>query len=192
MNASFSMAASITSWIDPSPYLTKASGAGGGVMLEIGDLYVWSLIGAAPLLVISALVLIRAMYVRVEFFAMEFGRGGFWGRVKAIGHIIALGLILMVVGVVAGGLGWYASGYSVTLTSSGLSEVSREGNMTYGWEDVLTASDHIRSTDFGITFARGARRCRVTFRQKYIGEDLQDKAIAIAESAISLSALRRK
>ena len=32
----------------------------------------------------------------------------------------------------------------------------------------------------GITFAKGGSRCRVLFRQQYIGEKLQDKAIAIA------------
>jgi len=192
MNAFFSMATAVTSWIDPSPYLIKASDTGGGIMLEIGDMYVWSLLGITPLLVISALVLIRTMYVRVEFFALEFGRGGFWGRVKAIGHFIALGFFMIVVGLSSGFLGWHAADYSVTLSPSGLVEVSRDGTVKFGWDEVLKASDHIRSTEFGITFAKGSHRCRVLFRQSYIGEELQDKAIAITENAFSLSPLRRK
>ncbi|MCB1211824.1 MAG: hypothetical protein KDK97_21065 [Verrucomicrobiales bacterium] len=181
----------ITSLIDPSPLLTKGADVPAGVMLQIGDLYVWGLLGLAPILVIAALVLIRTMYVRVEFFALEFGRGGFWGRVKAINHIIALGFLMVVVGAAAGWLGWLARGYSVTLTTEGVVQVVQGETLKYGWSELSDAPKHIRSTSFGITFARGESRCRVLFRQQFIGEKLQDKAIAIAENAVSMASLKR-
>ena len=184
-------ASAITSWIDPSPLLTKGTDVPVGVMLQIGDMYVWGLLGIAPLLVISALVLIRTMYLRVEFFALEFGRGGFWGRVKAISHIIALGFVMIVIGSAAGWLGWQAQGYSATLSAEGVTQVFQGETLKYGWDELNDAPRHIRSTEFGITFSKGDARCRVLFRQQYIGEKLQDKAIAIAENAVSIARLRR-
>lgn len=192
MSPAPAIASAITSWIDPSPFLTKAADVPAGVMLQVGDMYVWALLGIAPILVISALVLIRTMYVRVEFFAMEFGRGGFWGRVKAITHFIALGFLMIVVGGAAGWLGWQAQGYSATLSAEGVTQVSQGETTKFGWDELIDAPKHIRSTEFGITFSKGGERCRVLFRQQYIGEKLQDKAIAIAENAVSIASLKRK
>jgi len=181
----------ITGSLDLSPYLVKGSDAGNGVTLMIGDLYTYLLLGGGPLLVIAALVLVKVMYGRVKFFALEFGNGGFMGRVKAIGPSIFLGGLLLLVGLAVTWLGWQGLGYSVTLSPKGVNEVSRSGFVHYEWSDATSAAERIKSTEFWVAFAKNGRKCRVEFQQRYIGEKLQDKAIAIAEQALAYSKIER-
>lgn len=181
----------ITGSLDLSPYLVKGSDAGSGVTLMIGDVYTYLLLGSGPLLVIAALVLVKIMYGRVKFFALEFGNGGFFGRVRAIGPSIFLGGMLLLFGVALTWLGWQGLGYSVTLSPKGLHEVSRSASVHYEWSDATSAAERIKSTEFWVAFARNGRKCRVEFQQRYIGEKLQDKAIAIAEQALAYSKIDR-
>ena len=181
----------IASWLDLSPYLIKASDAGNGVTLMISDMYTYSLLGGGPLLVITALVLVKVMYSRVRFFALEFGNGGFFGRLKVIGPFLTLGVVLLFLGGTAIWLGWQSMGYSVTLSSKGVQEVTRSGSFRYEWTDATSAAERIKSTEFWVAFTKEGRKCRVAFQQRYIGEKLQDKAIAIAESALAYSKVTR-
>lgn len=181
----------LTSSLDLSPYLTKGSDAGTGVKLMVGDMYTYALLGGGILLVIAALVLVKTMYARVKFFALEFGNGGFFGRVKAIGPVIFLGALLFLVGLSAVWLGWQAIAYSVTLTPKGLQEVSRSESIQYAWSDATMASERIKSAEFWVAFGKDGRKCRVDFQQRYIGEKLQDKAIVIAEQALAYSKVER-
>lgn len=190
MNFTFPPFATAIPMPDISAFLTKGSAAGDGVMLRVGDMYVWGLLGGGPLLILAGLWLMKTMYGRVRYFALDYGEGSIWGRMKAITPFIAMGLGLMLVGGAATWLGWLGRGYSATLTPSGLVE-SWEGHLTrYDWSHVRGASQHIRSTDFWISFANNENRCRVRYQQRFIGEKLQDRAIAIAESALSAAALR--
>lgn len=181
----------LTGLLDPSPYLIKASSVGDGVTLMIGDPYTYGLLGAGPLLVIAAFALVRIMYTRVKFFALEFGNGGFWGRLKAILPFVTLGTILFLFGVTATWLGWQSLGYSVTLTSKGAQEISRSDSIHYSWAEATSAAERIKSTDFWVEFTKGNHKCRVKFQQRYIGEKLQDRAIVIAEEALAYSKVQR-
>lgn len=181
----------IATMTDLSPYLTKGSDAGTGVTLMVGDLYTYSLLGGGPLLIIAALVLVKIMYARVKFFALEFGDGGFFGRLKVILPFLGLGGVLLVLGVAAIWIGWQTMGYSVTLSSKGVHEVSRSASIHYAWADATSAATRIKSTEFWVAFAKDGRKCRVNFQQRYIGEKLQDKAILIAEEALVYSKVQR-
>ncbi|MDI1311956.1 hypothetical protein [Prosthecobacter sp.] len=185
----FSLAS--TSSLDFSPYLTKGSDSGNGVTLMIGDVYTYLLLGSGPLLVIAAFVLVKVMYARVKFFALEFGNGGFVGRSKVIAPSIIMGSLLFFGGVAATWLGWQSMGYSVTLNAKGLHEVSRSESVHYEWSDATSAAERIKSTEFWVAFAKDGRKCRVSFQQRFIGEKLQDKAIAIAERALAYSKISR-
>lgn len=182
---------SLTGSLDLSPYLTKGVDAGNGVTLMIGDMYTYVLLGGGPLLILAAFVLVKIMYARVKFFALEYGNGGFLGRIKAIGPFITLGGGLLLLGSVATWLGWQSMGYSVTLSAQGVHEVTRSTSVRYEWSDATSAAERIKSTEFWVVFAKDGRKCRVDFQQRYIGEKLQDKAIAIAESALAYSKVPR-
>lgn len=170
---------------DISPFLTKGSDAGNGVTLMIGDLYTWGLLGGGPLLILAGLALVKIMFARVKFFALEYGNGGFWDRAKIITPFITLGSLLLLLGVAAAFLGWQSLGYSVTLNTAGLTEVTRGQSTSYAWTDASAAAERIKSTEFWIAFAKDDHKCRVDFQQRYIGEKLQDKAIAITETSLS-------
>jgi len=181
----------IAGWLDFSPYLTKGVDAGNGVTLMIGDMYIYALLGSGPLLIIAAIVLVKVMYARVKYFALEFGNGGVSGRLKVIVPSIALGTVLFLMGAAITWLGWQGSGYSVTLNTKGALEVFRSNSVRYAWSDASKAADRIKSTEFWVEFAKDGRICRVDFQQRYIGEKLQDKAIAIAEDALAFSKVAR-
>lgn len=181
----------ITGLLDISPYLVKGIDAGNGVTLMVGDLYTYMLLGGGPLLIIAAFVLVKVMYERVKFFALEFGNGGFTGRLKGIVPSISLGAVVFLLGVAATWLGWQSMGYSVTLNAKGLHEVSRSGSVHYEWSDATSAAERLKSTEFWVAFAKGGHKCRVNFQQRFIGEKLQDKAIAIAERALAYSKVER-
>lgn len=181
----------LTSSLDIAHYLTKGADAGTGVTLMIGNMYTYALVGGGPLLIIAACVLVKIMYGRVKFFALEFGNGGFFGRLKVILPFITLGTALLLIGTAATWLGWQAMGYSLTLNAQGVHEMSREGSVRYEWSDATTASERIKSDEFVITFATAGHKCRVEFQQRYIGEKLQDKAIAISEAALAYSKVQR-
>ncbi|MFN0077586.1 MAG: hypothetical protein ACKVY0_14035 [Prosthecobacter sp.] len=170
---------------DISPFLTKGSDAGDGVTLMIGELYTWALLGGGPLLILAGLALVKIMFARVKFFAIEYGNGGFWDRAKIITPFITLGSLLLLLGVAAAFLGWLSLGYSVTLNAAGLTEVTRGQTTHYAWTDASAAAERVKSTEFWIAFAKDDRKCRVDFQQRYIGEKLQDKAIAITETSLS-------
>ena len=178
-------------WLDISLYLTKGRDAGSGVTLMIGDVYTYLLLGGGLLLVIAAFVLVKVMYARVKFFALDFGNGGFFGRLTAIVPSIALGIVLVLVGVAGIWLGWQGLGYSVTLNTKGVHEVLGSKSFSYAWTDATSASDRIKSTEFWVEFTKDGRKCRVNFQQRYIGEKLQDKAIVIAENALAYSKATR-
>lgn len=175
---------------DISPFLTKAADAGDGVALMVGDMYTWGLLGGGPLLIIAGLALVRIMFKRAEFFALEYGNSGFFDRVKIIGPYIFLGALLLLAGAAALWTGWRAKGYSATLAASGVTEVMLGETRRYEWANVSGRADHVKSTDFWLVFSKDGRRCRLQFQQRYIGEKMQDKAIAIAEIGLSNSPLR--
>ncbi|WP_395736087.1 hypothetical protein [Prosthecobacter sp.] len=176
---------------DVSPYLVKGVDAGNGVTLQVGSQYVYLLLGSGPLMILGALVLVRIMYSRVKFFALEYGNGSFFGRVGAIAPSVLAGGLLFLLGLAATWLGWQGLGYSVTLTREGLHEVTRGDSYLYAWADATSASERIKSTEFWVEFAKGGRKCRVDFQQRYIGEKLQDKAIAITDEALAYSKIER-
>lgn len=181
----------ITRAVDFSPYLTRGLDSGNGVTLMVGHQYTYPLLIGGPLLVIAALVLVKTMYARTRFFAMEFGSEGFFGRIKVIAPSLVLGGLLLVLGAAVALLGWHCQGYSVTLTAQGVRQVSRSGSALYAWADASSAAKRIKSTEFWVLFARDGRKCRVEFQQRYIGEKLQDKAIAITENALAYSKVQR-
>ncbi len=181
----------ITRAVDFSPYLTRGLDSGAGVTLMVGYQYIYPLLIGGPLLVIAALVLVKTMYVRTRFFAIEFGNEGFFGRIKVIAPTLAFSVLLLVLGAAVAWLGWQCQGYSVTLTAQGLHQVSRSGSSVYAWADATSAAKRIKSTEFWVVFAQGSRKCRVEFQQRYIGEKLQDKAIAITENALAYSNIQR-
>jgi hypothetical protein len=175
---------------DISLYLTKAADAGDGVTLMIGDMYTWGLLGGGPLLVIAGIAMVKIMFTRVKFFALEYGNGSFFGRVKVIAPFIFFGSVLQLAGLGSFWIGWQAKGYSATLAASGVTEVIFGETRRCDWADASGKADHIKSTDFWLAFSKDGHRCRLRFQQRYIGEKLQDKAIAIAEIGLSNSPLR--
>ena len=181
----------ITSLADLSPFLTKGVDTGNGVMLMVGDMFTYALLGGGPLLVVIACVMVKIMYARVKFFALEFGTHGFFGRLKLILSFIGMGVFMLFLGAAATWMGWQSVGYSVTLSAQGVHEVSRGGSVRYEWSDATSAAERIKSTDFWVAFAKDGRKCRVKFQQRYIGEKLQDKAIAIVEDALAYSKIPR-
>lgn len=181
----------ITALLDLSPFLTKGSDAGTGVALEIGNQYTWGLLIGGPLLILAGLALVRIMYGRVKFFALEYGNGGFLGRMKVIAPFLVLGTALLLLGTSSLYLGWQALGYSVTLNATGLIERTHDQTIHYAWTDAEEAADRIKSTEFWIAYKKDGRKCRVSFQQRYIGAELQDKAIEIAEIALSSVRVRR-
>lgn len=182
----------ITGLLDLSPFLTHGSDAGSGVMLTIGALYTWGLLIGGALLVFGAVALVKIMYGRVQFFALEYGNGGFWGRMRIISPFLALGTALLLLGGAGGYLGWQCLGYSVTLNPGGLTEATRGQTFRYAWTDAEAAADRIKSTEFWVSFQKGGRKCRVSFQQRFIGVELQDKAIEITEVALSVVRVRRE
>ena len=134
----------VTGLLDLSPYLTKGSDTGNGVTLMIGDMYSWGLLGGGPLLILAALMLVKIMYARVKFFALEYGNGGFFGRVRAIAPFITLGTALFLVGVAALWIGWQVLGYSVTVNAKGVTETTQEQTIHYEWADATGASKRRR------------------------------------------------
>ena len=137
------------------------------------------------MLILAGLVLVKIMFARVKFFALEYGNGGFWDRAKIITPFITLGSLLLLLGIGAASIGWLSLGYSVTLNAVGLTEVTRFQTIRYAWTDASAAAERIKSTEFWIAFAKDDHKCRVHFQQRYIGEKLQDKAIAITENSLS-------
>lgn len=180
-----------TALLDLAAILTKGHSTANGLTLSIADLYVWGFLAGGPLLILGGLWMVRRMFVRVKFFALEFGEGGFFGRLKAIFPYLVLGAVMLVSGAAATYLGWQLQGYTVTLTANGLTETTRSQTFQYPWQSAESASERIKSTEFWVSFQQGSRKCRVLFQQRYIGESLQDKAIAIADNALSSHRVRR-
>lgn len=172
---------------DLSPYLTKGATLSEGVLLRPGDVYTWLLLGGGVLVVLGGLVLMKMMYARVKFFALEFGKG----RLITSLPYLVIGTLLVVGGGAAGWLGWQALGYSVKLDATGLTEKSRGGSFHYQWEDAASASERIKATEFWIEFVKEGRTCRVRFQQRFLGETLQDKAILLTESGLIHGKTRR-
>jgi hypothetical protein len=172
-------------YLDISGLLTVGRDAGNGVSLAVDPLYVWGLLIGGPVLVLAGILLVKIRYARAKYFAMEFGNGSFFGRLKAVFHFIVLGTLMLLLGCGATWVGWQMSGYSVTLTAAGLTETLHAETTRYAWENADLASERIKSTGFWISFTKAGRKCRVSFQQSHIGEALQDKAIAISENALS-------
>ncbi len=190
MNLTSHLLAAVLTMPDISAYLTKGAETVSGVTLQIGDTYVWGLLGGGPLLILAGLVLVKIMFARVKFFALEYGNGSFFGRVKIIAPFILMGTLLLLSGTAALYAGWQAQNYSVVLNEGGVREELFGETRRYTWADVTGKSDHIKSTDFWILFSKGGQHCRVRFQQRFIGEKVQDKAIVIAENGIASSPLR--
>lgn len=168
----------------PTEFLTVGKAIGSEITLTVGPVYTMGFLIAGPLLALVGVVLVVVMYGRVKFFAMEYGYGTGWGRIKAIFHYILIGMVLVGSGLVLGLIGWGNQGYAVILSPAGLTEKHRIGMHTYRWEDLKDSADRIKSTDFWLTFESGGRKCRVRFLQQNLGESLQDQAITITETAI--------
>lgn len=190
MNLPFHLFAAALTMPDISAYLTKGMESVSGVTLRIGDMYVWGLLGGGPLLILAGLALVKIMFTRVRFFALEYGNGGFFGRAKIITPFILMGTLLLLSGAAALLAGWQAQSYSVTLHEGGVREEIFGETRRYAWADVAGKAEHIKSTDFWILFSRGGQHCRVRFQQRFLGEKVQDKAIVIAENGIAASPLR--
>lgn len=169
---------------EPSEFLSMGKQVGQEITLSIGPVYTTGFLVAGPLLILGGIVLIMVMYSRVKYYAMEYGYGTGWGRIKAIFHFIAMGVILAVTGLVLTLIGWGNQGYSVILSSAGLTEVSHLGTTTYRWDDLKATSERVKSTDFWLKFAKDGKSCQVHFHQQDLGEAMQDQAIKIAEEAI--------
>jgi hypothetical protein len=168
----------------PSEFLSVGRQVGQEITLSIGPGYTTGFLIAGPLLVLAGIVLIVVMYGRVKYFAMEYGYGTGWGRIKAIFHYIVMGLLLAVTGLVLTLIGWGNQGYSVILSAAGLTEVSHLGTTTYRWDDLKATSERVKSTDFWLRFERDGKRCQVRFLQQDLGEEMQDAAITITEQAV--------
>lgn len=169
---------------EPSEFLSMGKQVGQEITLSIGPVYTTGFLVAGPLLILGGIVLIMVMYGRVKYYAMEYGYGTGWGRIKAIFHYIVMGVILAVTGLVLTLIGWGNQGYSVILSSAGLTEVSHLGTTTYRWDDLKATSERVKSTDFWLKFAKDGKSCLVHFHQQDLGEAMQDQAIKIAEEAI--------
>lgn len=168
----------------PSEFLSVGRQVGQEITLSIGPVYTTGFLVAGPLLILGGIVLIMVMYGRVKYFAMEYGYGTGWGRIKAVFHFIIMGLLLAITGLVLTLIGWGNQGYSVILSSAGLTEVSHLGSTTYRWDDLKAASERVKSTDFWLRFEKDGRRCQVRFLQQDMGEATQDAAIQITEEGV--------
>lgn len=168
----------------PSEFLSVGKQIGTEITLSIGPVYTTGFLIAGPLLILGGIILIAVMYGRVKYFAMEYGYGTGWGRIKAIFHFIVMGLVLAVTGIVLTLIGWGNQGYSVILSSAGLTEVSHLGTTSYRWDDLKATSERVKSTDFWLRFEKEGKRCQVRFQQQDLGEHMQDQAIQITEEAI--------
>ncbi len=167
-------------------YLSKGKSLGDDVTLTVGPVYSLGFLIGGPVLFLIGLVLVFIMYGRVKYFALEYGDGGFGGRMRSISGYIVLAAMLGVVGGYVAAIGWNNLGYSVTLNAAGLTEKHRGETFMYRWDDLKKTSDTIKSTDFWLNFERDERICQVHFLQVKIGETLQDKAIAITESSMPM------
>ena len=168
----------------PTEFLTVGKSMGDEITLTVGPLYTMGFLIAGPVLILLGIILVWVMYSRVKYFAMEFGYGTGWGRIKAISFSIAFGAILAALGIVSCLIGWANQGYSVVLSAAGLTEIHPLGTHAYKWDDLKATSGRINSTDFWLSFERDGRRCQVAFHQQELGVSVQDKAIQIAEAAI--------
>jgi len=168
----------------PSEFLSVGRQVGPEITLSIGPVYTTGFLVAGPLLILGGIVLIKVMYGRVKYFAMEYGYGTGWGRIKAMFHFIAMGLILAVTGFVLTLIGWGNQGYSVILSSAGLTEVSQLGSNSFRWDDLKATSERVKSTDFWLKFEKDGKKCQVRFLQQDLGEVMQDQAIQITEEGI--------
>lgn len=168
----------------PTEFLTVGKAVGAEVTLTVGPVYTTGFLAAGPLLILAGVILVSVMYGRVKYFALEYGYGTGWGRIKAVLHYIVLGSLLAFGGFLLAVIGWGNLGYSVILSSAGLTEIQRTGTNNYRWDDLKAASDRIKSTDFWLSFEANGRKCRVQFQQQKLGADIQDQAIKITEEAI--------
>jgi len=167
-------------------YLSKGKSLGDDVTLTVGPVYSLGFLIGGPALFTFGLVLVWVMYGRVKYFALEYGDGGFGGRMRSISGYIVLAAVLGVIGGYVAAIGWNNMGYSVTLNSVGLIEKQHGETFMYRWDDLKKTSDTIKSTDFWLKFERDERACQVRFLQVQIGETLQDRAIAITESSMPM------
>lgn len=170
----------------PSEFLSVGRQVGAEITLSIGAFYTTGLLVAGPLLCFGGVLLIGIMYRRVKYFALEYGYGTGWGRIKAMLHFIVMGMTLILAGIVMALIGWGNQGYSVILSSSGLTEVSQLGTASYRWDDLKATSERVKSTDFWLRFEKADKHCHVRFRQQDLGEVIQDQAIHITEEAIRM------
>ena len=168
----------------PTEFLSVGESVGNEVTLTVGPLFTTGFLVAGPVLILLGVILVWVMYSRVKYFAIEFGYGSGWGRIKAISFSIGFGAILAVLGVVSCLIGLANQGYSVVLSTVGLTEVHAMGTHTFKWQDLKATSDRINSTTFWLRFERDGRKCQVQFVQQDLGESVQDKAISIVEEAM--------
>ncbi|MFM2169293.1 MAG: hypothetical protein RIS79_3664 [Verrucomicrobiota bacterium] len=168
----------------PTDFLSVGKAMGTEITLTIGPVYTTGFLVAGPLLILAAVILVSVMYGRVKYFALEYGYGTGWGRVKAVLHYIVIGLLMAGGGLLLSLIGWGNLGYSVILSTNGLTEIQRAGTNNFRWDDLKAASERIKSTDFWLTFEANGKKCRVQFQQQNLGESIQDQAIKITEEAI--------
>jgi hypothetical protein len=168
----------------PTEFLTVGKALGNEITLTIGPVFTTGFLVAGPLLILAAVILVSVMYGRVKYFALEYGYGSGWGRVKAVLHYIVIGALLAGSGLLLALIGWGNLGYSVIVSANGLTEIQRTGTNNYRWDDLKAASERIKSTDFWLSFEAGGKKCRVQFQQQNLGEAVQDQAIKITEEAI--------
>ena len=168
----------------PTDFLSVGKAMGTEISLTIGPVYTTGFLVAGPLLILAAVILVSVMYGRVKYFALEYGYGTGWGRVKAVLHYIVIGLLMAGGGLLLSLIGWGNLGYSVILSANGLTEIQRTGTNNFRWDDLKAASERIKSTDFWLTFEANGKNCRVQFQQQNLGESIQDQAIKITEEAI--------
>ena len=168
----------------PTEFLTVGKAVGAEITLTVSPVYTTGFLAAGPLLILAGVVLVSVMYGRVKYFALEYGYGTGWGRIKAVLHYIVLGALLAGGGLLLGVIGWGNLGYSVILSASGLTEIQRTGTNNYRWDDLKAASERIKSTDFWLSFEANGKKCRVQFLQQNLGAELQDQVIKITEEAI--------
>ena len=168
----------------PTDFLSVGKAMGTEITLTIGPVYTTGFLVAGPLLILAAVILVSVMYGRVKYFALEYGYGTGWGRVKAVLHYIVIGLLMAGGGLLLSLIGWGNLGYSVILSANGLTEIQRTGTNNFRWDDLKAASERIKSTDFWLSFEANGKKCRVQFQQQNLGESIQDQAIKITEEAI--------
>jgi hypothetical protein len=168
----------------PTEFLSVGKAMGEEITLTIGPIFTTGFLFAGPVLILAAAILVWVMYGKVKFFALEYGFGSGWGRIKAISHIILIGMVLTGAGVTLSLIGWGNLGYAVILSPAGLTEMHPTGTRNFRWNDLKAASERIKSTDFWLRFENGEKKCQVRFNQQQLGESVQDKAIKIVEEAI--------